>query len=172
MTGARQFNQELITMLPRLRRFGLVLTRRKDQADDLVQDTCERAIQRAAQFEPGTRFDSWLFAIMQSIWRNRLRADRLRAAEGDEALTTVADQVAHLQAESQVALTDMERTLLELPTEQREVLMLVGVEGHSYKETADIFELPVGTVMSRLSRGRLALTKAHAASPATTNYRR
>ncbi len=80
-----------------------------------------------------------------------------------QALASVADQVAHLQAESQVALSDMERTLLELPTEQRKVLMLVGVEGHSYKGTADILELPVGTVMSWLSRGRLAIAKAHAA---------
>lgn len=163
MTGARDFNQELITMLPRLRRFGLVLTRRQDQADDLVQDTCERAIQRAAQFEPGTRFDSWLFAIMQSIWRNRLRANQVRAADGDEALTAVADEVAHLQAESHVSLSDMERKLLDLPDEQRQVLLLVGVEGHSYKETAELLELPVGTIMSRLSRGRLALTKALAA---------
>ena len=163
MTGARDFNQELITMLPRLRRFGLVLTRRQDQADDLVQDTCERAIQRAAQFEPGTRFDSWLFAIMQSIWRNRLRANQVRAADGDEALTAVADEVAHLQAESNVSLSDMERKLLDLPDEQRQVLLLVGVEGHSYKETAELLELPVGTIMSRLSRGRLALTKALAA---------
>jgi RNA polymerase sigma-70 factor (ECF subfamily) len=162
MTGARDFNQELITMLPRLRRFGFVLARRQDVADDLVQDTCERAIQRAAQFEPGTRFDSWLFAIMQSIWRNRLRADRVRAADGEEALAGVADSVAHMQAESQVALSDVERSLLELPNEQREVLLLVGVEGHSYKEAADLLELPVGTIMSRLSRGRLALTKAHA----------
>ncbi|MEO0679603.1 MAG: sigma-70 family RNA polymerase sigma factor, partial [Pseudomonadota bacterium] len=80
--GELDVNRELITMLPRMRRFGMALTRRMDQADDLVQDACERAITRAEQFKPGTRFDSWVFSIMHSIWLNRLRSEKVRAAEG------------------------------------------------------------------------------------------
>ena len=130
-------------------------------ADDLVQDTCERAITRADQFETGTRFESWLFSIMQSIWTNKLRAEKVRDADGDDALAAVPDDLAHHRPEDKVALTQLDRLILELPDGQRVVLALISIEGHSYKEASEMLELPMGTVMSRLSRARIALAKAY-----------
>lgn len=150
-------------MLPCMRRFGLSLTGRMDRADDLVQDACERAISRAHQFQPGTRFDSWLFSIMHSIWKNTLRSEKVRAAEGDDVLASQADALAHKRPEDRVALTEIEKLMMTLPAEQRDVLMLVSVEGLSYKEAASVLDWPIGTVMSRVSRGRLALAKAYQA---------
>ncbi|MEO1687038.1 MAG: sigma-70 family RNA polymerase sigma factor [Pseudomonadota bacterium] len=150
-------------MLPRMRRFGMALTRRMDQADDLVQDACERAITRAEQFKPGTRFDSWVFSIMHSIWLNRLRSEKVRAAEGADALELVADAAAENRGEARVRLAELDRALLRLPQEQRAVIMLVSVEGHAYREAAEILDVPVGTVMSRLARARVALAEANRA---------
>ena len=148
--GEPTFNADLIAMLPRMRRFALSLTGRMDRADDLVQDACERAISRAHQFQPGTRFESWLFSIMHSIWHNTLRSEKRRAAAGADTLETHADALAHKRPEDRVALSDMERLMMALPAEQREVVMLVSVEGMSYKDAAKALDWPIGTVMSRL----------------------
>lgn len=139
----------------------MVLTGRLDLADDLVQDSCERAITRAHQFETGTRFESWVFSIMQSIWRNKLRAEKVRAGEGADVLEAVPDALAHRRPEARVALSQLDRLILGLPDEQREVLALISIEGHSYQEASELLEIPIGTVMSRLSRARIALAKAY-----------
>lgn len=158
---ADSITQDLIALLPRMRRFGMALTRRLDRADDLVQDTCERALTRRTQFRHGSRFDSWVFTIMRSVWLNQIRSDKVRTADGPGALVAVADPLAERRAEAGVALSDLDRHLLDLPLEQREVVMLVSVEGYTYQEAADILDIPVGTVMSRLSRARVSLARTY-----------
>lgn len=152
---------EMIALLPRLRRFAMSLCGARDVADDLVQETCERAITRAHQFEEGTRLDSWMFAIMSSRWKNQIRARKVRDAEtDDEVLGRIVDEQESGRAERRQALSEVERAMLSLPLDQRETLLLVSVEGLSYREAAETLDVAIGTVMSRVSRARLTLATA------------
>lgn len=153
---------EMIALLPRLRRFARGLSGSEVEADDLVQAACERAIQRIGQWQPGTRLDSWMFRIMQNLWIDAIRMGKLRGSH-----LSVVDPEGHqtpgLDGEkatmNRLTLEAVRRGVQRLPPDQRSVLLLVCVEGHSYKETADTLGIPVGTVMSRLSRARLALNR-------------
>lgn len=151
------FSDQLIAILPRLRRFARGLAGSAVDADDLVQAACERALARAHQFQEGTRFDSWMFRITQTIWIDQLRARDIRK-EGaeDEAVHVGTDETVR-RAEARLALQEVVAAMAELPVEQRVALLLVTVDGLSYKEAAEIAEVPVGTIMSRLARGRTAL---------------
>jgi RNA polymerase sigma-70 factor (ECF subfamily) len=151
------FSDQLIAVLPRLRRFARGLAGSAAEADDLVQSACERALTRAHQFQEGTRFDSWMFRIVQTIWIDQLRAREVRK-EGaeDEGLQVGTDESVR-RAEARLALREVRSVLAGLPPEQRAALMLVTVDGLSYKEAAEVAEVPVGTIMSRLARARLAL---------------
>lgn len=153
---------ELVALLPRLRRFARGLAGVPDQADDLVQAACERALTRIHQWTPGTRLDSWMFRIIQTIWLDQKRAQRVRTGEGrvdaDSPLVEPELMVdGAREMEAQVTYDAVRRAMTKLPEEQRAVMMLVCVEGQSYKETADTLAIPIGTVMSRLSRARAAL---------------
>lgn len=151
------FRDQLIAVLPRLRRFARGLTGSVVEADDLVQAACERALARAHQFQEGTRFDSWMFRIVQTIWIDHLRSRDIRKVGGeDEGLNVGTDEPVR-RTEARLALGEVEAALAELPVEQRTALLLVTVDGLSYKEAAEIAEVPVGTIMSRLARARLAL---------------
>ncbi len=151
---------QLVTMLPRLRRFAVSLSRNRDLADDLVQATCERALRGAAGWQPGTRLDSWLYRIMQNLWIDDMRK---RRSHGDEiAIEDRHDLVGEeggRSAEARLAAAEVMRALDALPEEQRSVVTLVCVEDLSYREVSEVLEIPLGTVMSRLSRGRLALAR-------------
>lgn len=150
--------EELVALLPRLRRFAHGLTSHREDADDLVQEACERALTRIELWTPGTRLDSWMYRIIQNLWYDRLRSRRVRGETVDESLLEQqADEQAHHLPERRDALSEVSRRLQELRPEHREVVMLVCVEEHSYKEAADILQVPVGTVMSRLARARLLL---------------
>jgi RNA polymerase sigma-70 factor (ECF subfamily) len=155
----------LPAVLPRLRRFARTLTNHVQDADDLAQIAIERALLRAAQWrapaagataeqiEAAVR--SWMFGIVKNAWLDSLRSRKRERAvvAGDEGIDDVADD-SHVAAEDRLAIaTAMER----LPEEQRLAVSLVLVEGLSYKEAADVMEVPVGTLTSRLSRGREAL---------------
>jgi len=151
------FNDQLIAMLPRLRRFARGLTGTAADADDLVQAACERALTRTHQFQEGTRFDSWMFRIAQTIWIDQLRSRNIRKeASEDEGMHVGSDEPVR-RVEARLALQEVRSALGELPLEQRAALLLVTVDGLSYKEAADIAEVPVGTIMSRLARARIAL---------------
>ncbi len=154
-----EFRDQLVTVLPRLRRFARGLAGQAAQADDLVQSACERALSRRQQFQVGTRFDSWMFRIVQTIWIDQMRARAVRKEYGNEIDEERYgnDQPAR-QIEARLALEEVQRAILRLPEEQRSVLMLVTVEGFSYREAAEIADVPLGTVMSRLARARAALT--------------
>lgn len=150
--------REMIVLLPRLRRFAMALCGAQDVADDLVQETCERAITRAEQFAEGTRLDRWMFSILSSRWKNHLRSQNVRAADSDdETLGTIVDERETHRAEQRQVLSAVERALTDLPADQRETLMLISVEGLSYREAAETMDVAIGTVMSRISRARLSL---------------
>jgi len=151
------FNDQLIAVLPRLRRFARGLTGSAADADDVVQAACERALTRTHQFQEGTRFDSWMFRIAQTIWIDQLRSRNIRKeASEDEGLHVGSDEGMR-RVEARLALQEVRAALAELPAEQRAALVLVTVDGLSYKEAAEIAEVPVGTIMSRLARARMAL---------------
>ena len=149
-----QFKKDLVQMLPRLRRFALTLTRNKDDGDDLVQTACARAISHHAQWQQGTRLDSWIYTMMRNLWVSELRSRRVRvgagqvdAADTDELATGIAAPD-HLYGNQMVAM------VMSLSDGLSSTLLLVAVEGHSYQEAAEILDIPIGTVMSRMSRAR------------------
>jgi RNA polymerase sigma-70 factor (ECF subfamily) len=153
---------ELVSLLPRLRRFGYALTGSMDDGDDLVQSACERALTRLDQFEPGTRLDSWMLRIMQNLWVDRKRSPQsfreIAADPADLEPLVVGD--AERDAESRLHLAAVRRAVAALPPEQRSVVAVVCVDGLSYREAAAVLEIPIGTIMSRLSRARLAVGRA------------
>lgn len=149
---------DIVANVPRLRRYARVLLRDPVFADDLVQDVLERALSRIHLFKPGTNLRAWLFTIMHNLHVNQA----IRAAKGPKTGSDddVAESYQTAVAPAQTAgllLRDMERALAKLSDEQRAVVLLVGVEGLTYAETASVLEVPVGTVMSRLARGRQRL---------------
>ena len=152
-----RFSDQLIAVLPRLRRFARGLTGSVVEADDLVQAACERALARREQFQEGTRFDSWMFRIVQTIWIDQLRSRRVRKEEVDVAEARLGSDEPVRRAEARLALNEVRHAVDRLPPDQRAALLLVTVEGLSYKEAAEVVQVPVGTIMSRLARARLAL---------------
>ncbi|QXZ80196.1 RNA polymerase sigma factor [Rhizobium sp. rho-13.1] len=150
--------------LKRLWRYAIVLSRQRDVADDLVQATCVRALERAGQYDPGTRLDRWLFAILHSIWLNEVRSRRVRMGQGfveaDEIL--VFDGAA--QTETHLMAVQVMRKVQDLPEAQRTAVFLAYVEGLSYREVATVLDVPIGTVMSRLAAARAKLAENMAPS--------
>ena len=155
--ASARFGDQLIAVLPRLRRFARGLAGSAVEADDLVQAACERALARAHQFEEGTRFDSWMFRIVQTIWIDQLRSRDVRKEDGDVAEERLGTDAPVRGIEARVALDEVRQAVEHLPPDQRTTLMLVTVEGLSYKEAAQVAGVPVGTIMSRLARARIAL---------------
>ncbi len=138
--------------IPRLRRYARALTGNRDTADDLVQDTLERALSRSALFRPGGDPRPWLFTIMHNLFVNQVRSAAARRTTQLDA--EAYEPITHDSTQDGLALRDLSRALAEVPDDQREVLLLIGLENLSYADAAGILGIPVGTVMSRLSRGR------------------
>jgi len=153
---------DLIEHLPRLRRYARALTGDVTRADDLVQDTLERALAKLDLWQPGSNLRAWLFTLMHNIFVNQLRANRPQETALDEALEI---PVSGGQMEALTA-RDMHTALARLPEEQREVILLVGLEQFGYAEAAEVLGVPVGTVMSRLSRARERMRHLLAGEPA------
>ncbi|MGO9545887.1 MAG: RNA polymerase sigma factor [Rhodomicrobium sp.] len=154
---------QIVDFLPRLRRFSYALTGDQDKGDDLVQETCARALSRLDQWEPGTRLDSWMFRIAQNIWLDQRRAHKVRGntVEIDEAYDLTGED-GRIVAEARLTLAEVNQGIAQLPADQQVIIALVCVEGLSYKEAAEVLDVPIGTVMSRLARARRALfEKAH-----------
>ncbi|WP_282608714.1 RNA polymerase sigma factor [Pelagibius sp. Alg239-R121] len=148
-------------LLTRLWRFSMVLSHDEETAADLVQKTCLRALQRSTQFQPGTRLDRWTFSIMASLWKNELRAERIRRGGGFVDAREVLVSDSHGKLETHIFLAQI---LTKLPEAQRSTILLVYVEGLTYAEAAATLAIPVGTVMSRLANARQKLAEIRTAA--------
>ncbi|MDE1184653.1 sigma-70 family RNA polymerase sigma factor [Paraburkholderia sp.] len=146
------FEQDVIGWLPQLRRYARALTGDPAWADDLVQDTAERALARWRGFRPGTNLRAWLLTILRHLYIDQLRG-RHEIAVDDESAPWRTLEAPRGEVDGLV-LRDLQRALYCLPVEQREVLLLVCVEELSYKEASSALGVPIGTVMSRLARAR------------------
>ena len=146
----------MVELLPRLRRFSYALTGNLDMADDLVQETCARALASADQWQAGTRLDSWMYRIAQNLWYDRLRATKVRGevVDVDDAIDLIGSDGRQV-TESRLTLRAVAKSISELPADQQLVLTHVCVDGMSYKDAADALGIPIGTVMSRWARQTL-----------------
>src|SRR5262245_27574540 len=146
---------QLAGLLPHLRRFARVITRNVADADDLVQVSVEKALIRAEQWRPGSKLDSWMFGIMKNAWIDEIRARRRR--ERVHAPEEVGFAVGDATATARDIALSVQAAMSRLPEEQRRAMALVLVEGLSYKDAAESLGIPIGTLTSRLARGREAL---------------
>ena len=167
----REVRTGLDRCLARLWRYALVLTGRSDTAEDLVQATCLRAVERADQFVPGTRLDRWLFAILRSIWLNETRARSISEGGGfidaEDRLRTGGEKA----VETNIPTAEMFKAIGPLPGAERETILLVYGEGYSYAEAARTLGIPIDTVISRLVAARSTLVTPSPASPTTSRCR-
>ena len=151
----------IVEMLPRLRRFAYALTGDLDRADDLVQEACVRALANAAQWQAGTRLDSWMYRIAQNCWFDQMRAKKVRGEVVDiETYTHLVGTDGRDVVEHRQSLAVVSAKLSQLPQDQQILVGLICIDGLSYKEAAEALNLPMGTVMSRLARARSALSQA------------
>ena len=150
----------IVPYIPNLRRYARALVGDRDGADDLVQDTLERAVRKFHLWRPGD-LRAWLFSIMHNVFVNQLKARKIPTdVEIDETIAAPASSVSLLD------LQDLQRALGTLAPEQREVVLLVALEDMSYADVSRALGIPMGTVMSRLSRGRERLRRAMNGEPA------
>ncbi|MEO8723097.1 MAG: sigma-70 family RNA polymerase sigma factor [Sphingobium sp.] len=152
------FEHDLLGLVPQLRRFARSLTRDAGDADDLCQNALERALKARDQWQAGTRLDAWMYRIIRNCWIDEVRSRARHSVHlaPEEAGYSVSNDD-HLAIERNVEISEVDRALHQLPDEQREVITLVLVEGMAYKEAAEILDIPMGTLTSRLVRGRQAL---------------
>lgn len=146
-----EFQNALVEVLPHLRAFARSLTRRREQADDLVNDAVVRALSAAAQFQPGTNFKAWMFTILRNLYYNEGRKNRSTVSL-DEAEALMPSVMPAQQ--SALEFCDFRRAFWQLNPDQREVLILVGASGLSYEEAAAVCGCAIGTIKSRVSRAR------------------
>ena len=153
--ASQNIHEQIIALLPRLRRFARNLTRDPHDADDMLQIALERALTRLDQWQRDARLDSWMFKIVRNAWidevRSRGRRDKIFLPE--EKGVDVGVDTAAMQA----TLMSVQTAMLRLPEEQRMAVSLVLIEGLPYKEAAEVLEVPIGTLTSRLARAREAL---------------
>ena len=153
-----EIRTELIAFLPRLRRFARSLAGSPDAGDDLAQAAIERALANMDRFEVGTRLDSWMYKIAQNIWIDGRRAEKVRGTSvSEDALLSVAGEDGRRVTETRLTLEATRSAIEELPDDQRAAVMLVLVDGLSYKDAAAALSIPVGTIMSRIFRARATL---------------
>ena len=150
-----EFKEQLATVIPHLRAFGRSLSGNRDLADDLVQETLLKAWAARKRFQAGTNMRAWTFIILRNLYLSQMRRARFKGEWDD----LVADKIlaAPASQDRHVELADMQRALLHLPQPQREALILVGAGGFAYEEAAEICQVAVGTIKSRVARGRVAL---------------
>ncbi len=154
--------REMVELLPRLRRFAYSLTGSMEEADDMVQTACVKALSRLDQFKPGTRLDSWMFRIIQTTWLDHVRSAPVQRTvlDPDALDQAVARDPIEERTMARAALKKVRQAMSGLPEDQRILLGLVVVDGLSYRQAAESLGIPIGTVMSRLSRARRRLADA------------
>ncbi|MCG7625184.1 RNA polymerase sigma factor [Epibacterium sp. Ofav1-8] len=156
---------ELISLLPRLRRYALSLTRNHADADELVQDACLRALSYADQRNNEQPLAGWLFRILHNAWISEIRKRKVRTGQGNIAAEDATELMTRTTGENHAMASDVYAAIMSLPSHLSTTLLLVTVEGHSYKDAAELLNVPVGTVMSRISRARSQLV--HQIDPQT-----
>ena len=153
----RELRTALVALEPRLRRFAYGLTGSREESEDLVQSAYERALGRLGQWQAGTRLDSWMYRIVQTTWYNRLDSHAIRRRHAVQSGHADPGYRGDLQIETHITLERVREQMLRLPEEQRAALLLIAVEGLSYKEASAVLDVPIGTVTSRLARARSSL---------------
>lgn len=156
----KTFNDKLTELIPRLKRYSKVLAITPESSDDLLQATLERALVKQEQWQQDTHLDRWLFTIMSSIWKNEIRSRVVRQGNGlSEDVDLLLDSSNEIKRERTFLYEQVFKEVMVLPDNQREAIVLVYVEGIKYQEAADILDIPLGTLMSRLARARVALAE-------------
>ena len=164
-TEADVFANQATQYIPRLRRYARALTGDATSADDLVQDSLERALVKRALWRPGSDLRAWLFTVMHNVFVNQVRsAVATRTVPLDDSF----DELTRPPTADRLEVRDLDAALLALPEEQRAVVLLIGLEQMSYDEAARVLEVPIGTIMSRLSRGRERLRRILHGVPETS----
>jgi RNA polymerase sigma-70 factor, ECF subfamily len=156
--GNADIRAQIVALLPRLRRFCMAISGGADAGDDLMQATVERALSRSDQWQQGTRLDSWMFRIAQNIKIDQARATKVRGIQIDvDELISLQGDDGRVIVEARSDLTAVETAMAALTDDQRASLALIVIDGQSYKDAADILNIPIGTLMSRIARARRAI---------------
>lgn len=153
----KDFRRDLVGLLPKLRRFAMTLTRNANDADDLVQEACERAVARSHLWNGEGRLESWIYAMTRNLWVDEVRKRKVRTGGGTADAPGQNEPAMEPSAEKPAYANPLQKMILSMPEGLASVFLLVNVEDHSYRETADILGIPVATVMSRLSTARLRI---------------
>jgi len=156
-TESNEFRRDLVSLLPKLRRFAMTLTRNAADADDLVQEACERAITRSHLWNGEGRLESWIYAMTRNLWIDEIRKRKVRTGGGTVDVADQDELSIEPSGEKAVYANQLQKMILSMPEGLASVFVLVNVEGHSYREAATILNIPIGTVMSRLSTARMRL---------------
>ena len=157
MVPFRSLREALIPTLPRLRRFTISLTRSVPRGEDLMQSTCQRALEREDSWDRAKPLEPWLYTIARNLWISEIRKDGTRRGQGVVDAAESDELQDPATPEDRTYGNQLMRLVHGLPEGQASVLLLVSVEGRSYQEAADILGIPAGTVMSRMSNARKAL---------------
>ena len=157
MNISKSFRDQVIAAIPSLRAFGLSLTARADRADDLVQETLMKAWKHYDSFEPGSNMKAWLYTILRNEFYTQLRKRKREVEDVDEFYSSKV--AVHGEQEGHLDMADLRTALTKLTDDQREAVILVGASGFSYEEAAVICKVEVGTIKSRVNRGRAKLAQ-------------
>ena len=155
-----QFKSDMISLLPRLRRFAFSLTRSGPDADDLLQDACTTALQKWQQYDPSQPLDRWMFRVVRNHWVSEIRKRKVRLGEGQVDAESATELRSENNADDVLTAQQVRRKVADLDQELAEPLMLVCAEGYSYRETSELLGIPIGTVMSRIHRARKLLASS------------
>ena len=155
-----RMEDELVSLLPKLKVHALYLTRSNDKADDLLQRACLRALSRSHQWQAGTRLDRWVSTIMDSIWFNELRQRRQRQEMELPEPDMIADHGFESQVHAQIMISDLRRACAELTDEDFAIVTKIHCYGYTYREVAEELQVPIGTVLSRVSRAKAVIINA------------
>ncbi|HEC00513.1 MAG TPA: RNA polymerase sigma factor [Sphingomonadales bacterium] len=170
-TTAEQWRDDIVALLPRLRRYCYSLTGSAVDADDLLQNTVEKALSKYDQFQQGTDLDRWMFRMCKNLWIDEWRSRRVRGHTIDPMDSQNEPWIdGETVQENKLGLRDVQTAMDKLHEEQRIIVFLIIVEGYSYKEAATFLSLPIGTVMSRLARARKALEQLLRAPEQDASY--
>lgn len=155
-----QFKTDMISLLPRLRRFAFSLTRSGPDADDLLQDACTVALQKWHQYDPSRPMDRWMFRVVRNLWINEIRKRKVRQGESQIAVEEAAELSIESNQDEVLTAKQVRRKVNDLHKDLAQPLMLVCAEGYSYREVSDLLGVPIGTVMSRIHRARKLLVSS------------